>query len=96
MRKPARHLRKPLPRCKDVPLTDTTGRRQRGRAPLIRRLYAEERCNVAELTAWFDIWPYEVSYALRNKSACSTRDRIGRAFRRWLAGVGDPQARAAR
>lgn len=95
MRQPARRLRKPLPRRSDVPLIDTIGRRQSGRAPQIRHLYAVERCSVAELAAWFGLKPYEVSHALRNKSSKTTQDRIGGAFLRWVAGVGDVQVRAA-
>lgn len=96
MRKRPDLLRKPLPRRADVPLTAVNGRRHSGRAPVIRRLYAEERCNVAELAAWYGLKPFEISYALRNKSSRSSRDLISGAFRRWVAGVGDAQARAAR
>lgn len=69
-------LRVALPDRDKVQLVDCMGRECRGRAAVIRRMYAQERCNVEEIALFFGLSRNEVSYILRNKSSRRTQ-RVG-------------------
>jgi hypothetical protein len=66
-------LRVAVPKPEDIPDRDACGRRFHGRAAVIRRLYATERCSLCEIAAFFGIDRHQVSWVLRNKSSNHTR-----------------------
>lgn len=65
--KPRRRLRVPLPAPHEIDLADMLGRTVRGRAMQIRVLYAQERCSVEELAAYFGVQRHQVSRMLRTR-----------------------------
>lgn len=75
MRQPSHPLRVALPMPFEVVRFDELGRKVRGRTAEIRRLYADERCGIDELAAFFAMPRHKVSYALRNKAALQNRRR---------------------